>query len=60
MKKDVRLSIYLNHYNTEDKLLRDRITVAAQTLGISASGLMRKAAEYALNNVSDFRERMLS
>ena len=57
-KKDVRLQIYLNALNTEDALLRDRIVVAAKTLGVSTSGLMRNAAEFALNNLAEFSKTL--
>ena len=58
MRKDARLIVYLNAFDVEDKLFRDRATVAAKTLGIPVSALLRRATEYALDNVVDFRKQL--
>ena len=56
-QSDRRLICYLGD-TTEDILLRDRITVASKTLGISISKLLLESACYALDNVSDLRSRL--
>ena len=58
-KTDKRLALYLGE-STEDTLFRNRIEVASDTLGISISKLLRESANYALDNVSDLRERLIS
>lgn len=56
-KTDKRLALYLGE-STEDKLFRSRVEVASDTLGVSISKLLRESANYALDNVSDLRERL--
>ena len=56
-KTDKRLALYLGD-STEDTLFRNRVQVASETLGISISKLLRESANYALDNVSDLRERL--
>ena len=56
-KTDKRLALYLGE-STEDKLFRSRIEVASDTLGVSISKLLKESANYALDNVSDLRERL--
>lgn len=56
-KTDKRLALYLGE-STEDTLFRNRIEVASDTLGVSISKLLRESANYALDNVSDLRERL--
>ena len=56
-KTDKRLALYLGE-TTEDTLFRNRIEVASDTLGVSISKLLRESANYALDNVSDLRERL--
>lgn len=48
--------VYLNNESQEDVLLRDRVQVAADTLGCSQSHLIRCAINYALDHVKDFRQ----
>ena len=56
-KTDKRLALYLGE-STEDKLFRNRIQVASETLGVSISKLLRESANLALDNVSELRERL--
>ena len=56
-KTDKRLALYLGE-STIDTLFRNRIEVASDTLGVSISKLLRESANYALDNVSDLRERL--
>ena len=56
-KTDKRLALYLGE-STEDTLFRNRIEAASDTLGVSISKLLRESANYALDNVSDLRERL--
>ena len=56
-KTDKRLALYLGE-STEDTLFRNRIEVASDTLRVSISKLLRESANYALDNVSDLRERL--
>ena len=56
-KTDKCLALYLGD-STEDTLFRNRVQVASETLGISISKLLRESANYALDNVSDLRERL--
>ena len=56
-KTDKRLALYLGE-GTEDTLFRNRIEVASDTLGVSISKLLRESANYALDKVSDLRERL--
>lgn len=56
-KTDKRLALYLGE-STKDTLFRNRIEVASDTLGVSISKLLRESANYALDNVSDLRERL--
>ena len=56
-KTDKRLALYLGE-STEDTLFRNRIEVASDTLDVSISKLLRESANYALDNVSDLRERL--
>ena len=58
IRTDSRIVVYLSPVEEEDQLFRDRITIAAKTMGLSVSGLMRAAAAYALDNVKDFRRSM--
>ena len=57
LKTDKRLAFYLGD-STEDTLFRNRIQVASDTLGVSISKLLRESANYALDNVSELRERL--
>ena len=57
LKTDKRLALYLGD-STEDTLFRNRVQVASDTLGVSISKLLRESANYALDNVSDLRERL--
>ena len=57
LKTDKRLALYLGD-STEDTLFRNRVQVASETLGVSISKLLRESANYALDNVSDLRERL--
>ena len=56
-KTDKRLALYLGD-STEDTLFRNRVQVASDTLGVSISKLLRESANYALDNVSELRERL--
>ena len=56
-KTDKRLALYLGN-STEDTLFRNRIQDASDILGVSISKLLRESANYALDNVSDLRERL--
>jgi len=56
MRKDARVALYLNKFDVEDQLFRDRLTVAARTMGVSVSGLLRHAVNYALDDVKEFRK----
>ena len=56
-KTDKRLALYLGD-STEDTLFRNRIEGASDTLGVSISKLLRKSANFALDNVSELRERL--
>lgn len=55
-KRDARLVVYLNKDTIEDQLFRDRVVVAARTMGVSVSGLLRHAVNYALDDVKEFRK----
>ena len=57
LKTDKRLAFYLGD-STEDTLFRNRVQVASDTLGVSISKLLRESANYALDNVSELRERL--
>ena len=57
LKTDKRLALYLGD-STEDTLFRNRVQVASDTLGVSISKLLRESANYALDNVSELRERL--
>ena len=57
LKTDKRLALYLGD-STEDTLFRNRVQVASETLGVSISKLLRESANYALDNMSDLRERL--
>ena len=57
LKTDKRLALYLGD-STEDTLFRNRVQVASDTLGVSISKLLRESASYALDNVSELRERL--
>lgn len=56
-KSDKRLALYLGD-STEDTLFRNRVQVASETLGVSISKLLRESANYALDNVSELRQRL--
>ena len=56
-KTDKRLALYLGE-STEDILFRNRVRVASETLGVSISKLLRESANFALDNVSELRERL--
>ena len=57
LKTDKRLALYLGD-STEDTLFRNRVQVASETLGVSISKLLRESANFALDNVSELRERL--
>ena len=53
-KLDGRLIIYMNRTNADDIAFEERVEVAAETLGVSKSALIRSALNFALDNVRDF------
>lgn len=56
-KTDKRLIVYLND-GTEDVLFRDRVAVAAKTLGVSQSALIKAACAYALDRIKEFKDEL--
>ena len=53
-RKETRFVVYLNKSEPADLALKDRVQVAADTLGVSKSHLIRSAINYALDNVREF------
>ena len=53
-KLDGRLIVYMNRTDADDIALKERVEVAAETLGVSKSALIRSALNFALDNVREF------
>ena len=54
MYKDQRLIVTINAFDTDDIRLRDRIEVAAKTLGVSKAALMKACLNGALDCPNTF------
>ena len=57
-RKEARFVVYLNKTNADDNTLKERVEVAAETLGVSKSALIRSALNFALDNVREFGRKV--
>lgn len=56
IKKDIRLIVPLLAHKNEDVTLRDRVEVAAKTLGVSKGALIKACLNGALDNPEVFHK----
>ena len=57
-KNDIRLIVPMKGHNAADVALRDRVDVAARTLGVTKGDLMKACLNGALDNPATFHKHL--